>query len=155
MSAPLVTIGIPTRNRAALLERAVRSVLAQEGVELEIIVSDNASTDGTRGPVRGALRGRPRDSASSGTRQTSARRRTSAPSSTSLEPLFMWLADDDWIDPGYVAGVRRVLDEHPDHVVACGRGRYYRGGDGLRRASGEPLPPSRHGVCSASSAPSR
>ena len=40
MSAPLVTIGIPTRNRASFLERAVRSALAQEAVEIEVVVSD-------------------------------------------------------------------------------------------------------------------
>ncbi len=41
----LVSIGIPTRNRAELLARSARSVLAQEGVELELVITDNASTD--------------------------------------------------------------------------------------------------------------
>ena len=53
-SEPLVTIGIPTRNRARLLERAVRSALAQEGVRLEIVVSDErvdgSSTTEASGP---------------------------------------------------------------------------------------------------------
>ena len=47
MSAPLVTIGIPTRNRASLLVRALRSALAQDWRRLEVVVSDNASDDAT------------------------------------------------------------------------------------------------------------
>ena len=45
---PLVTIAIPTFNRRSLLERTLNSVLGQSYNNLEIIVSDNASTDDTR-----------------------------------------------------------------------------------------------------------
>lgn len=44
---PRVSVVIPTRNRRALLERTLASVLGQEGVELAVIVVDEASTDGT------------------------------------------------------------------------------------------------------------
>jgi len=44
---PMVTLAIPTFNRLALLKRAVASALAQNYKNLEIIISDNASTDGT------------------------------------------------------------------------------------------------------------
>ena len=44
---PLVTIAIPTRNRAALLARAAASALAQTHPRVEVLVSDNASTDDT------------------------------------------------------------------------------------------------------------
>jgi glycosyltransferase involved in cell wall biosynthesis len=43
----LVSVYIPTRNRRALVERAVKSVLAQDHAELEVIVVDDASTDDT------------------------------------------------------------------------------------------------------------
>jgi glycosyltransferase involved in cell wall biosynthesis len=43
-----VSVVIPTRNRWNLLsKRALRSALAQEGVEHEVIVVDDGSTDGT------------------------------------------------------------------------------------------------------------
>ena len=45
----LVSVVIPTRNRADLLVRAVESVLAQDAAQLEVIVVDDASTDGTPG----------------------------------------------------------------------------------------------------------
>ncbi len=51
---PLVTIGIPTYNRAAdHLGAALESALAQRYEPLEIIVSDNGSTDHTRELVAG------------------------------------------------------------------------------------------------------
>lgn len=51
---PLVTIGIPTYNRAnGYLPEALESALAQTYPNLEIVVSDNGSTDNTESLVRG------------------------------------------------------------------------------------------------------
>lgn len=44
---PLVTIAIPTYNRVDLLRRCVKSVLNQNYKNIEVCISDNASTDRT------------------------------------------------------------------------------------------------------------
>ena len=44
-NTPLVTVGIPTYNRANGLERTLKCILDQTYTNLEIIVSDNCSTD--------------------------------------------------------------------------------------------------------------
>ncbi len=46
--SPRLTIVIPTVNRASLVGRALDSALAQTYDNLEIVVSNNGSTDGTR-----------------------------------------------------------------------------------------------------------
>jgi len=46
-ATPKVTIGIPTMNRRGYLMLALESVLAQTYKNIEVIVSDNASTDDT------------------------------------------------------------------------------------------------------------
>ena len=57
MTEPEVSVIIPTRNRWPMLAaHALPSALAQEGVEVEIVVVDDASTDRDRGTNRGARR---------------------------------------------------------------------------------------------------
>ena len=46
-SNPLVSIGVPTRNRADCLEASLQSILAQDYSPIEILISDNASEDRT------------------------------------------------------------------------------------------------------------
>jgi glycosyltransferase involved in cell wall biosynthesis len=47
-----VTIGIPTLNRSVLALRAIRSALAQTYADIEVVVSDDVSTDDTVAQVR-------------------------------------------------------------------------------------------------------
>lgn len=47
MAQPLVTIGIATRNRCDLLRKAITSSLGQSWPRKEVVVVDDASTDGT------------------------------------------------------------------------------------------------------------
>lgn len=47
MKRPLLSVIIPTRNRAALVGEAIDSALAQESEKVEVIVVDDGSTDET------------------------------------------------------------------------------------------------------------
>lgn len=49
LTAPEVSVCIPTWNRASMLVDAVTSALVQTHRDLEVVVSDNWSTDGTAG----------------------------------------------------------------------------------------------------------
>ncbi len=57
---PAVSVLIPARNEERAIEDAVRCVLASRGVQLEIIVLDDGSTDGTANIVRSLAAADPR-----------------------------------------------------------------------------------------------
>jgi hypothetical protein len=54
--APMVSIGLPVRNAAQTVASVARSVLAQHYGNLELVISDNASTDGTEDICRDLVR---------------------------------------------------------------------------------------------------
>src|SRR5580704_5038034 len=53
---PRVSVVIPTDNRAAVVPRAIESVLAQTVTDLEVVVVDDGSSDGT-GQILGEIFG--------------------------------------------------------------------------------------------------
>ncbi len=123
----LVSIGIPTCERVTTLERALHSALAQTHQTLEIVVSDQASADGTEALVRRLA------AADARIRYL---RHTARDGSTANFNLLgrelrgayaMLLADDDWLDPGYVARCLALLRADPGCAVAYGRARYFDG----------------------------
>ena len=52
MDAPVVSVLLPVFNRAALVGEAIQSALAQTYTDLEVVVVDDGSTDGTAAKVR-------------------------------------------------------------------------------------------------------
>ena len=55
MPRPSVTVVLSVRNGAEFLARSIESVLAQDGVELELLVYDNGSSDGSDAIAEGYL----------------------------------------------------------------------------------------------------
>jgi glycosyltransferase involved in cell wall biosynthesis len=95
----LVTVYIPTRNRRALVERAVKSALEQDHPELEVVVVDDASTDDTQAFLAAAsatdprlsffVQDRPRGAPAARNRAIVAARGT----------FITGLDDDDYFEP--------------------------------------------------------
>lgn len=88
------TIGIPTFNRANMLRRAISSALDQTYPNVEVVVSDNASTDDTANVVRsfGDRVGYHRFHANMGSRANFIKLTELA-----TGEFFSWLQDDDLI----------------------------------------------------------
>jgi len=59
-SRPSVSVLVPARNEAAAIGRLCRDVLASEGIDLELVILDDASQDGTAAVVAGIAAEDPR-----------------------------------------------------------------------------------------------
>lgn len=60
MSLPLVTIGITCFNARDTIARAIRSALAQDWPNFEIVIADDCSTDGSREVILATIANEPR-----------------------------------------------------------------------------------------------
>jgi hypothetical protein len=116
---PLVSIGMPVYNGANHLAGAIQSVLNQDYANLEVVVCDNASDDGTA------------DIASDFAARDPRVRYLRNPENIGLLPnfrrvrdeargkYFSWLGHDDLLsDPSYLSAAVAHLEEHPD-VALC------------------------------------
>lgn len=115
--AAKVSIALPVYNGDRYLSQAIGSILAQTYRDFELIISDNASTDGTQDICRGFER---RDSRIRYYRQ--ARNVGASPNFNvcyehASGEYFKWAAHDDFHEPEYLAECVKVLDTHPDAVL--------------------------------------
>jgi glycosyltransferase involved in cell wall biosynthesis len=120
--APLITVIIPTYNRAGLLGRAIRSVLKQSFERFELIVADDSSTDATEAVV----------SRFSDPRIVFIRRSTNGGNAAARNTGILaargeyicFLDSDDEFLPGYFEAVTTVLEDSPEGVGFAWVGRY-------------------------------
>jgi glycosyltransferase domain-containing protein len=122
---PLISIGIPTYNRAKLLPRAIESALAQDYPNIEVLISDNGSTDDTAMVCADFTRRDPRVRYIRQKENLGATGNFKAALENTSGSFFMWLGDDDWMDPSYLSKCAEVLLEHPDYSAIGGRVHYY------------------------------
>jgi glycosyltransferase involved in cell wall biosynthesis len=104
-----VSVIVPTRNRSAMLAMTLRSVLAQQGVDLEVIVVDDASTDDTQAVINAVNDGRLRVIRHDVRQGLAAARNRGAASGRGV-----WLAfidDDDLWAPDKLARQINAADE--------------------------------------------
>jgi glycosyltransferase involved in cell wall biosynthesis len=117
-SGPALTIGVPVFNGAEYLESAVESVLAQSFGDFELIISDNASTDGTEEICRAF--------AARDTRVTYRRNPENVGATANfnlLVPLargrlFKWATADDVLRPGFLGQCVAAIDADPTVVLS-------------------------------------
>lgn len=122
--SPLVSIVMPTLDQVDFLATAVDSVLAQDLADVELIVADGGSTDGT--PARLAALAQ---------RYPGRLRWTSGPDGgpaaavnaavrLARAPLLGWLNSDDTLAAGALRRVAGHFEQHPDDVAVYGHGEH-------------------------------
>jgi glycosyltransferase involved in cell wall biosynthesis len=103
LSDTLVSIGLPVRNAERTLESVVRSVLVQDHERLELVISDNASTDGTEALCRGLAQFDSRIVYHRNERNIGLLNNFIKTMRLAKGTFFRWVGDDDWLAPRYVS----------------------------------------------------
>lgn len=115
-----VSIGIPVYNAEKYLAGCLQCYLGQTYPDIEIIVSDNGSTDGTRAICE--------DYASRDGRIRYHRQEKNQGAGWNYNRVlelaggayFKWAAYDDRVSPGFVAAAVKALDGRPKDILAYG-----------------------------------
>jgi glycosyltransferase involved in cell wall biosynthesis len=111
---PLVTLAVPTLDRADYLRETLSSVLAQNYPNLDILVSDNGSRDETSALVQTLIK--------NDCRARFRRNETTVPQhehftqcvQAARGEFFILLCDDDLINPSFVSELVGVATRHTD-----------------------------------------
>ena len=121
---PRLTIGLITYNGADNIRRSIDSLLGQSFTDLELLIFDNASTDGTteicaeyaaRDPRVRHVRHPETISQSANFRGVLLAAETE---------LFMWATDDDIWGPDFAKNCIAALDANPGAVSSCTKVRF-------------------------------
>jgi len=124
MSAALVSVVIPCFNQAAFLAQAIESVRAQAGVDTEVVVVDDGSTDGS-GEVAAGFAGvvlhRQENAGLAAARNAGLSR--------CRGDFVVFLDADDLLLPGALKAGLACLEDHPESAFAWGRYRVVIGPD--------------------------
>lgn len=114
---PLVSIVLPTRDRAALLSRAIASVHAQTYPHWELLVVDDGSVDDTPALLAGVGDPRVRALRAGGAGVCAAR---NVALSHVRGEIVAYLDDDNLMHPGWLKAVVWGFEQRPDAEVLYG-----------------------------------
>ena len=120
MPAPKISVIMPTYNRARYLGEAIRSVLGQTWSDLELLVVDDGSTDGTRALVEAIgderVRYLPQSHRGIGAAMNTGLRAARGEYVARLD------SDDVWL-PDMLEATCSVLELRPEVDIAYGKGQ--------------------------------
>jgi len=146
-SSPLVTIAIVTYNQEAFIEAAIVGALAQDWPNLEVVVADDGSTDGTREVVEACIRraapGKLRLETGPNVGITANCNRAWR---ASRGALVGFLGGDDILLPGKVQAQARWLLESPRRVLCAHDVEHFDSDSDARMILQSEITPLRSGV---------
>lgn len=116
-SGELVSVGLPVRNGADRLERVVKSVLAQDHERLELVITDNASTDGTEELCRTLAAGDSRIRYHRQPRNVGLLNNFISAIRLARGDVHRWIGDDDWLAPTAVSRALECFAADPRLLV--------------------------------------
>jgi glycosyltransferase involved in cell wall biosynthesis len=116
---------MPAYNSASWIEAAIASILSQTLTDIELIVSDNASTDGTYEICERIARTDRRVRVLRNAVNIGANRNYCAVLAAARGNYFKWAASSDWCAPTFLEKCVAALDRDPDAVLASPRTAFF------------------------------
>lgn len=116
-----VTIGLPVFNGQRFLRPCLDSLLAQSFDDFELIISDNASTDGTPEIIAEYAARDPRIRFERSLKNEGAAWNHGRVLGLARGPYFKWLGADDICHPDFLQRCIAALEETPEAVLAFPR----------------------------------
>lgn len=123
MAGPEISVVLATYNRAALLPRAIESVLAQTGADFELIVIDDASSDGTPVYLKSLADPRIRVRIAEKNQGPSGARNLGI--EMAKAPIVAFLDSDDVYLPGRLSIPLKIFLSEPDVVCVLASARKF------------------------------
>lgn len=121
MATPLISIGLPVYNGQNFIAQAIESLLAQDLADFELIVSDNASTDGTEEICCSLAKHDARIRYLRSDRNRGAAWNFNHTFELARGQYFKWAAHDDVCMPTFLSSCLRVLKAGAGVAVAYPR----------------------------------
>ncbi|MEM6348161.1 MAG: glycosyltransferase family 2 protein [Bacteroidota bacterium] len=128
-SFPLVSVSIPTYNGELRIGEAIRSLQAQQYPHMEIIISDNASTDNTEAVVRQFMAEDERIRYYRHPQNLGIPRNFQFGLEQAKGQYFIWLSDDDQLLDGVIKRYVDFLEAQPEFSMVSGIINYTEAGN--------------------------
>ena len=116
---------MPVYNGAAFLPDAIESILDQTFSDLELVISDNASTDDTEAICRDYARRDKRVRYFRNPKNLGASDNYVAAYRYSRGEYFKWSSSNDWCAREFLSSCVAILDQRPDVVLVYPRTRLF------------------------------
>jgi glycosyltransferase involved in cell wall biosynthesis len=130
----LVSIGLPVRNAGNRVTEVVRSVLAQNHQNLELVISDNASTDDTEDVCRALAKDDSRIAYHRQAENIGLLNNFMAVINLASGTHFRWIGDDDRLEPAFVTRCLAEFAADP-RLILVTTGLDYAGPDGASQSA--------------------
>jgi glycosyltransferase involved in cell wall biosynthesis len=115
---PQVSVGMPVYNSARWIQQSVESILTQSFGDIELIISDNASTDDTFEICEDYARQDARIRLYRNPENVGANRNYLAVLRHARAPLFKWASSNDICAPTFIEKCKAMLECDRDAVLA-------------------------------------
>lgn len=115
---PVVSIGVPVRNGEDSVAAAVESALSQTYGNIQLVISDNASTDATEDVCRSLARQYPQVRYHRQAENVGLLNNFIAVMKLAEGELFCWLGDDDEFEPTFLERSVELLVQDPSLSLA-------------------------------------